>query len=190
MSKGTAGGGKALAVFAALKSRFSGFQVELLDSSVSSGAAHDGAHYQAENSRGNAYDGTCAAHVVAALIKGSIHGCTERSRRAGAADQRGGTCRNAESGILTKRSHQSAAQEVLQECHHGCQQQHDNDVFTAALQNRNADRETDGAEEYQHKEGLQRVVKRNGQHTACGEGRIHDSEIQTAYQRRGDTFFS
>ena len=110
----------------------------------------------------------------------------ERRRRARAADQSDGAAADTEQRIAPEERHHAAAKEVLQRDHHNGDGKAQDDSFAALEQRGDTDREADGGEEHDHKNGLQRRVEGDGRDAHGIENAVEDGKAQSADQRSGD----
>ena len=83
--------------------------------------------------------------------------------------------------------HHPAAEEVLQRDHHDGDDQAQHHGLAALEQRGDTDREADGGEEHDHKNGLQRRVEVDGRDAHGIENTVENGKAQSADQRSGDT---
>jgi len=103
-----------------------------------------------------------------------------------AADQGDGTAADAEQRVAPEKRHHASAEEVLQRDHHDGDGKAQDDSFAALEQRGDTDREADGGEEHDHKDGLQRRVEGDGRDARGIENAVEDGKAQSADQRSGD----
>ena len=157
----------------------SGTQIVLFDETLGRRAAHQRTGHETERCR---RDGNDAAADHARGFKVGA----ERRRRARAADQSDGAAADTEQRIAPEERHHAAAKEVLQRDHHNGDGKAQDDSFAALEQRGDTDREADGGEEHDHKNGLQRRVEVDGRDAHGIENTVEDGKAQSTDQRSGD----
>ena len=97
-----------------------------------------------------------------------------------------GAAADTEQRIAPEERHHAAAEKVLQRDHHNGDGKAQDDSFAALEQRGDTDREADGGEEHDHKNGLQRRVEVDGRDARGIENAVEDGKAQSADQRSGD----